>query len=289
MKKEGTQIHGIIGARGPHRPTSLVGGNGESEIYTIPYKYTQAVVRRAEQWDYGSLAKEELLRRLAVHQSVIEKVMVDYAVLPMKFGTFAKDDEEVVRILQSGYPWLRRTLAAVADKIEIDVVAIWEDLGPIFGAIGEEDRIRELKERIGGKPAAETQEERVQLGKMVKASLEARRARCREDILSVLTSPSLTRDHRVNDVMDDSMIMNVAFLMDRHQEEAFDARVKALDHRFDGSIHFRCVGPLPPYSFSTLEVSRIPSEEVKAACEILGVSEGASLAHVKAAHRRLAR
>jgi DnaJ-domain-containing protein 1 len=176
----------------------------------------------------------------------------------------------------------------MAAKVEIEVVATWRDLREVFRAIGEEERVRALREGIVGRPSAETLVERLQLGKAVKASLEAQRARCREAILSVLTSSLLTRDHRVHEVMDDSMILNGAFLMDRHQEGAFDAQVKALDLRFHGSIHFRCVGPLPPYSFSTLEVSRVPSEGVRAACQILGLSEGASLAYVKAAHRRLA-
>jgi len=41
------------------------------------------------------LSKEEVARYLLKHQQVIEKIMQQYSIIPMKLGTFAENREEV--------------------------------------------------------------------------------------------------------------------------------------------------------------------------------------------------
>jgi len=82
--------------------------------------------------------------------------------------------------------------------------------------------------------------------------------------------------------------MNVAFLIDKGQEKEFDGTLNQLEDCYGGRIHFRCVGPLPPYSFSTVEAKRVKPEAIEKARELLGVAERATLPEVKKAYRRLA-
>ena len=58
------------------------------------------------------------------------------------------------------------------------------------------------------------------------------------------------------------MIVNIAFLVDKDKREDFDKKVEELDAKFNAKLNFRCIGPLPPYSFYTLEIKKLKFEEI---------------------------
>ena len=55
--------------------------------------------------------------------------------------------------------------------------------------------------------------------------------------------------------MDDRMVANLALLLPKPASDALDRRLAELDEEFGSRLNFRCVGPLPPYSFATVEVN----------------------------------
>src|SRR5205085_12025429 len=64
----------------------------------------------------------------------------------------------------------------------------------------------------------------------------------------------LAVETRVNENQTDLMLLNAAFLVDKGQEQAFDARVQALSEAQAGRQIFQYVGPLPPYNFVDLRL-----------------------------------
>ena len=88
--------------------------------------------------------------------------------------------------------------------------------------------------------------------------------------------------------MDDSFVMNVAFLIDKERQDEFDERLEELDKGMGGALNFRRIGPLPPYSFATIEVRPMAHKEVKQARELLGLGEKATLREIKKAYYGLA-
>jgi len=50
------------------------------------------------------------------------------------------------------------------------------------------------------------------------------------------------------------MLLNAAFLVDKSQEQAFDATVQALREAQGERQIFQYVGPLPPYNFVDIEL-----------------------------------
>jgi hypothetical protein len=50
------------------------------------------------------------------------------------------------------------------------------------------------------------------------------------------------------------MILNMAFLVERAQEEEFDQAVKRLTTRYESILSFKYTGPWPPYSFVKIRV-----------------------------------
>ena len=139
---------------------------------------------------------------------------------------------------------------------------------------------------LAGRPPDETVIERVAIGQMVQAALEQRRDGLRGCLIPSLREVAL--DLVVNPLMGDSMVANVALLLDRAGREALDRRLEALDEEFEGRLTFRRVGPLPPYSFATVEVEVPSFEAIDEGRRRLGLGEAATPGEIKRAYHRLA-
>jgi len=126
----------------------------------------------------------------------------------------------------------------------------------------------------------------VAVGQLVQARLERRRAALRERLLPSLREAAL--DLVINPLMDDSMVANVALLVDAAGREALDRQLALLDQEFEEQLLFRCVGPLPPHSFATVEV-QVPSfAAVDEARRRLGLGERVTPGEIKRAYYQLA-
>ena len=78
-----------------------------------------------------------MAEKLVSHQTVIEKIMKEYTIIPFKFGTLLENDDEIRKVLESGYSEFKNRLEEVDKKIELDVVALWSDLNSVIKKIGE--------------------------------------------------------------------------------------------------------------------------------------------------------
>ncbi|MFQ5841326.1 MAG: GvpL/GvpF family gas vesicle protein [Thermodesulfobacteriota bacterium] len=287
MAREGKHLYGIIRAKNRRSFGPIgVGGRGD-EVYVIACKGIGALVSNWPLMTYGSTPTEDLVRHLAVHQAVMEHVMQSTTVIPIKFGTMAIDEEEVLKILEKGYPKLQDVLEAMDSRIELDMVALWADLDSVLKEIGGEEEIKKFKAEMARDSSPPTHEDKLQLGKMVKSALDKKRDRTSREIVDHLKKHAL--DHRVHDLMDDHMIANVAFLVDKSREKDFDQTVQSLNERYKEKVNFRIIGPLPPYSFSTLEVKTLEFQSVDQARKELELGEEVTLVEIKDAYRRLTR
>jgi len=88
--------------------------------------------------------------------------------------------------------------------------------------------------------------------------------------------------------MDDKMILNCAFLVEKDKEPDFDARLKDLDKEYEQKVNFKCVGPLPPYSFATCQLKRIEHSRINEAKKLLGLEEKVSLDEIKECYQQFA-
>ena len=290
MPEDVKYIYGVIS--GEEAATFGPIGIGErgDDVYAVAHKDLAAVVSDCPHVDYAAIKdtnKEKVVRDLAAHQRVIEEVMSDSTILPAKFGTMVKDDGEVKSVLRRGYFALKEALATVQDKIEVEVVATWE-VGSVMQEIAEEEPIAELRAAIEKSSSRlRSVADRVKAGKMVYESLGRRREAYQAEILGALTGFAVNLKENV--ILDDSFVTNVAFLIDRDRQKDFDGKVREVDEILGGQLSFRVIGPLPAYSFSTMEVRPFGRQEVQQARELLGIKDQeASLAGVKEAYYCLA-
>jgi hypothetical protein len=293
MAKSGKYIYGIVNSNTHLQltiPKSLLpeANDEPTAAYTIPHQDLAALVRDCA--DAGSLPRtqETLARLLVGHQAVIEKIMAQgTTVIPMKLGTYVRDESEVKAILDEGYPLLKEIMTKIADKIEIDVVATWSHFNARVKDAGDGREIKEFKDKLLSQPGGPTVNDQMKIGRMIKEILDDKRAAVTRDILDRLQA--ISEAVRVHDLMDDRMVMNAAFLIARARHRDFEAKVEELNRASQEELDFRCIGPLPPYSYYTLEAKKLHFEEIERARRMLGLlQETATRVEIKDAHRALA-
>jgi hypothetical protein len=276
-------IFGIIETM-EERLFDLCGIAAYEEVYTIPYQDISAVISDSSFVDYATLPRNQVARYLLRHQQVIEKIMDSYSVIPMKLGTYAFNVSEVKEILSKGYQMFKEIFRKIDNKIEIDVVAIWSDLNSVIKEIGKSEEIKELKEKLMSKPEGISFDDQMKIGVMVKKALDGKRERYAEEIQKALRI--FSHDFKVHEIMDDKMVINTAFLIDKNNHKGFERVIEELNTRFNEKLNFRCVGPLPPYSFYTLEVKKLSFEEIDWARKRLGlVNDFVAKSEIKKAHQ----
>lgn len=257
----------------------------DDEVYTLPLGDLAVVTGHTACADYRGMSRQEAVRYLVIHQRVVEAVLAGYPVLPVKFGTVLADEASILRLLAQGKPLFQAALAKIARQVQMEVVVLWNPQ-TVFCQIGQEEPIARLKAELMGRPAQETSSERVALGQMVMASLDRRRAAIREHVLPALQE--VASDLVMNPLMDESMVLNMALLMGRIASETLSGKLEALDQAFGGKLTLRCVGPLPPYSFATVEVAMPSFEAIDAARRSLGLDAVATAREIQKAYHQQA-
>jgi hypothetical protein len=261
-------------------PIGLDGG----DVRTVSDGGIGIVASNATRIPFAEVAPEKTLQYLAQHQRVLERVMLDSPVIPLKFGTYADDEGQILEILRAGRNEFAGALEKYADKVEVDLAAFWGDLKSVLAEIGRDEVVISAKARIGDQTQATTAQ-CVRLGQLVKDLLDQKNKAIAERLLVTLRTK--WRNIVVNPARNDSAVLNAAVLIDRGEEAEFDQMLEQLDRCYDSRINFRRVGPLPPYSFATAEVRTVQANGLDAARRALGLGESASLAEIKGAYRRL--
>lgn len=258
-------------------------------LATAAYQDISAIVSDSESADFFHMRRDVLARNLVRHQKVIEaigKTMPEYAIIPLKLGTIAKDKDEVGLILSKGYQLFKDIFSKITGKIEIDVACTWSDFSSLLKEIGEEGRIKEFKQSLLANSKEVSVDDRMKVGLMVQKAVEKKSEGYAGEVLNSLKTVS--QDVKIHERMDDKMIANYAFLIDKTKVGQFYKKVEELDGYFQGQLDFRCVGPLPPYSFYTLEVKKMRFEEVDWARGKLDLGGLVSSKEIEKARRRKA-
>jgi hypothetical protein len=271
-----------------NHPTEVVNrSNTFSYAFTICFQDIAAVVSDSEIVDYSHMPKDTLGRLLVSHQQLIEKVMTRHSVIPMRLGTFAGSNEEVRQILAKGYRTIKDIFERTKNSIEIDVVATLNDIESFLQEVSEDEEIKQLKRSLLGKIGGVTMDDRMKAGVLVKRHLDKKKEMLADEIRTALGE--ITQNLKAHDLMDDKMVLNTAFLLDKKRQKEFEHKLDAINDKFEDKLHFRCVGPLPPYSFYTLEVKVPQFEEIDWAKKTLGLEgDFITAIEIKKAHRKTA-
>ena len=235
-------------------------GRWGGQVYTVPVNGLALVISNSPEREYESTRVN-----LLDHARVLEQVMEEFTILPVRFGTVSRPTlgaaDESLSSLQGVQKVLRKRrqefdqlLAEMEGKVELGLKALWRDDKAIFEEIlAENPTLLKRRNALARKPAAAVRVEGLHLGEMVKEALDQKRAAEATRLLAPLRQiASRTIEHQV---VVDRMIASAAFLVDRGRQEEFDQAVNRLDGELGERVTLKYVGPVPPYNFVNITVN----------------------------------
>lgn len=246
--QEGEYIYCIVGT-GEARNFGPIGiGDRGDPVTTVAYRDLSAVVSRVPLGKYV-VSKETMI----AHQKVVEMVMKDHTVLPVRYYTVALNAEEIRSLLRTRYAEFKKLLRELDNKVELGLKVLWRNMEVILNEIGQEnEEIKRLRQELHHVPSEPSAHRSSAIAEAIRGALEARKAQERETILAPLKRLSL--DLRLNQTYGDEMVVNAAFLVDRIREREFDLQVDALAEKHHNRVTLNYVGPVPPYNFVNIVI-----------------------------------
>jgi hypothetical protein len=195
---------------------------------------------------------------LEAHRRVLSLATERGTVVPMRFG-MVMDSEDLVRerLLVLHGPELTELLRTLDGQVQMTVRAFYAE-DALFGAVVAADpEIARRSAAIQGLGDVESHAERIALGELVAAAVDARRERDEQALLDRLKP--LATDVLVQPPGSERVALDAQLLVSRDRRAELDEAVRELGAALEGYLAIRYIGPLPPYSFS--ELSLEPEEE----------------------------
>jgi hypothetical protein len=161
---------------------------------------------------------------LWVHEDVVESLMRDRTVLPMRFGTRLAGEDTARTLLDERHEEFARMLEAVRGRVELGVRVAGRE-----GAAPEMERPSTGTEYIAQRMSASREAEQVA-------------AAVHEPLARIADRSATARSPRAGEVM------TASYLLPSARVGAFTDEVEHLQ-RVHPELSLTCTGPWPPYSF----------------------------------------
>lgn len=254
--KEAKYLYCIVKCSEERSFNGVVAIGGRSDgIHTVVFGDLACVVSDSPDIKYDSTRAN-----MMAHETVIEQVMKEFTVLPIRFGTVTGKDSgspvEDIRhkLLESRLKEFLSLHGEMDNKVELGLKVLWRDEKVIYQEIIAENReLRKLRDSMKGLSPQATHFDRLRLGEMVKKALDQKRDKEAKMLLACLR---LIADRvRENRIIMDRMVLNAAFLVNKDREGECDEMVKRLDEELGERMMFKYTGPNPPFNFCEIVVN----------------------------------
>ena len=256
----GFYIYCIISEDGPKK-FNVKGIDNKSGVFVLRYKDLGAVVSTINLSDFGESELKKKLddlkwtkRAVLNHQRVINKVMDERTVLPMRFGVTYKGGQ-IEEVLKKNYRKFKSILESLAGKKEWGVKVFCDQSRLISKIQANDGSIKKLREQL----KISSEGKRFFLHKKINAVAELK---LEEEInkYSGKFLEKLSKDsdkYVLNDTSpkeltgrNEEMIINAAYLVADKELVGFEKDLDELRKRyFEERFLLELSGPWPPYNF----------------------------------------
>lgn len=256
LTKEAKYLYCIIkcGEERSFNGASAIGARGDG-IHTVVFGDLACVVSDSPDMKYDSTRAN-----MMAHETVIEQVMREFTVLPIRFGTVTRKDTDSPvedirhKLLENRFKEFQGLHREMDNRVELGLKVLWRDEKAIYQEIvAEHGELRKLRDSVEGKSPEATHFDRVHLGEMVKKALDQKREKEAKMLLARLRP--VAAQTQENRIIMDRMVLNAAFLVSKDRERECDELVKRLDEELGERMVFKYTGPNPPFSFCEIVVS----------------------------------
>ena len=268
--EEGYYVYGIVrGDAGPLDTSppgkGLAGIDPDYPVYTTSYRAIQAVVSKVSLQEFGHRALEENLNDMSwveakarAHQGVLEAVLADRVVVPMRFCTIYCSEDGIQQKLRQYYDNFVADLARLEGRQEWGVKVYCDEETLALQVERVSDRVKALREEMEAKTEGaayflhkKVAEIRAQEVERVSDEHAQRYHDCLSDlaeevVVTPLQGPGAGRK--------ETMILNGAYLVSDERLAAFRTGLERLgEEGKDLGFSYEITGPWPPYNFVAVD------------------------------------
>ncbi|HBY96873.1 MAG TPA: hypothetical protein DEP84_23490 [Chloroflexi bacterium] len=172
------------------------------------------------------------------HEAVVEALMEDRTVLPVRFGTALADEAAVQAALAARYANLVANLERVRGRVEVGLRVLWGDDPPPATSDTQG------RARSGGRAYLLARLEKERLARARRQRAEALAAA----LYGTLAGVAVESTQQV--LITPRLLLTASFLVERDQVATFRREAEALSAVYP-ALQFLCTGPWPAYSFVT--------------------------------------
>lgn len=238
-------LYAIIGSNPDLRYRAA--GLEAADAYAITVGGVSAVVSDVAA---GRLRAER--RHLAAHRDVLARLMTTTTPLPVSFGTIAGSAEAVGQILGHNQRTFLEQLNRVAGKAEMGLRVFW-DVPNIFEYfVSTHAELRAARDQLFGRRHEPSRDEMLELGRLFDSLLQQDRETCAEKLEEALSSAGV--EPKRTKCRNEREILNLACLIPRGQQAAFETQILEAAKLFDSHYAFDYSGPWPPYNFVQMDL-----------------------------------
>lgn len=216
-------------------------GGGPAGVGLVEVGNVSAIVGPETKWRMFRSTEHNNLTRLQNYQTVLETVMEDTAILPARYQTVLPGREAVCTLLAQHGHKLTKPIMDYGHLIEIEVIVEW-DLNEIVKTILSKDGLdtSRLGRTSHGMATALQQEitkRRETLSRYIRHALKG-----------ISVDLSDVRDP------DPGVVTRHVLLLEKVRDTDLFMLLRQIDKSGIGKLRMRCIGPLPPCSFASVEV-----------------------------------
>jgi hypothetical protein len=220
------------------RPRELPARLADQDIFLVETEGRAAIVSELE-----AAPVQASRRNLLAHADVVEELHEQSVVLPSRFGTVLDDRDAAEELL--ALPDVERLLERHRENSELTLKGTYDEsvLAELAGGLTP------LRDAYKESPTLEIG---LALGEAVTQALADRRARDLDRVLARLAG-------RFEDVVSSEPVgefgaLDLAFLVRRDAVQPLEAALEEASQELSPPLRLRLVGPLPPYSFVSLQL-----------------------------------
>jgi hypothetical protein len=212
MQYNSCYVYGVIDGKLP-KEMHIVGIGGRKDIvFAIPFKDISAIVSFTPFEEYDPTEQHTL-----EHEAVIQEIIKSNITLaPMQFCTILKSEQDVKKLLSSGYLALKKNLLKVRNRLEFDV--------KMFLSF---DRSQGVNDH-----------------------LVLRSKELAENLYSSLQH--FSDDTVLIDQVTGDMILNVSVLLAKEKKDHLFQKIETFDKGVTEEVRIRVSGPTAPYNFVSM-------------------------------------
>lgn len=234
-------------------------GIEHAEVYTVSHKDIAAVVHACQSQPYESRDENKVKEWILSHNNVIDKASERFGtVLPFSFDAIVKGDDDAVKDwLSKGYEKFKQELERLRDKAEYTVQIFCDQNRLTDKIVGENQGLRELKEKIEKMPkrAAYLLQRKFEL--QVKDAYNVMRVKLAEEFSSKIKEhvEEVKVEEKVSHVpesyKDKKLIAAFSCLVHKEKVKRLGEVLGEINSQESYAVRF--TGPWAPFSFVNME------------------------------------